>query len=46
MEGKLRQVSEEASESSGDVMWIVLHRVLEIPSMLDDVVRRLLHRGS
>ena len=46
MEGKLRKVSEEASEIIGDVLWIFLLRARAIPSMSDDVVRRLLHRGS
>ena len=38
MEGKLCQVSEEASESSEDILLIFLHRSWAIPSMSDDVV--------
>ena len=43
MEGKLCQVSEEANEKSGDIMRIFLHWEWAVPSMSDDVVRRLLH---
>ena len=42
IEGKLRQVSEEASEKSGDMIRIFLHWEWAVPSMSDDVVRRLL----
>ena len=44
MEGKLRQVSEEASESSGDILWIFLYQAQERPSLLDYVVRMFLQR--
>ena len=46
MEGKLRKMSEEAIESSWDILWIFLHRAREIPSILDDVLQRLLDIGS
>ena len=44
MEGKLRQMSEEASEKSGNILRIFLYWELEIPSMSYDVVQSLLHR--
>ena len=46
MKENLSQVSAEAIESIGDVMWIVLHRAREITSMSYTVVWRLLHIGS
>ena len=46
MEGKLCQVSDEASEVNGDIMHTFLHRSLAIPFISDDVVLRLLQRAS
>ena len=46
MEGKLRQVSEKASERSGGIMRKYLHQAQSIPSIPDDVVLRMLHRES
>ena len=46
MKDKLRQMPEEASESSGDILWVFLHQARAIPSMSDDVVWRLLRRVS
>ena len=43
MEGKLCQVSEEATEKSGDILRKCLHWAWEVPYMSDDVVRSLLH---
>ena len=44
IEGKLRQVSEEASENIWNILRNNLHLSRVIPSMSDDLVKRLLHR--
>ena len=43
MNGNLCQVSEEATEKSGDILRKCLHWAWAVPSMSDYVMQRLVH---